>query len=344
MILEIAQWTNAEIDLKRKEKEAKKERVQKRPLLLAKSLFQMNQCVIYCHNVLSKNEKTLYRKEFMKTLRTELTSAWMEKKVGSSDLEAILAPKYKELLPEKTMDNDQERKEEKPVKRKKYSQFPYLQTHNGPPQTRSAKLRKQQKQNDQSSREESPSGSSSDNKGGWSSGSSKPAWAASLPPGLSVEPVYTKKACHGCGRNDVPSLLVRCEPCGMHWHTGCGERGRCTNCRAPLPDPAHCTNASSPPDTNELFRDKLKERKRLQEKNIELCLELRKLEARASTLKENLDDHHAERRLLLADQIKTQRNLQKLLNFIRQFKDTSVSMHSTSVSEASSEVSKSNDE
>jgi uncharacterized protein YbgA (DUF1722 family) len=90
--------------------------------------------------------------------------------------------------------------------------------------------------------------------------------------------------------------------------------------------------------------DKLAERKRLQEKNIELCVELRKLEARAASLKENLDEHSAEKRELLADQIKTQRNLQKLLDFISQFKETSISMRSTSISESGSEISKSNEE
>lgn len=90
--------------------------------------------------------------------------------------------------------------------------------------------------------------------------------------------------------------------------------------------------------------DKLAERKRLQEKNIELCVELRKLEARAASLKENLDEHNAEKRQLLADQIRTQRNLQKLLDFISQFKETSISLRSTSLSESGSEISKSNEE
>ncbi|KAL4714448.1 hypothetical protein ACJJTC_017743, partial [Scirpophaga incertulas] len=69
-------------------------------------------------------------------------------------------------------------------KRKKYNQFPYLQTHNDPPETRSAKQRKQQNP-DKSSREGSPSESSTENKS------------------LSIEPVYspTKKICHCCDRN-----------------------------------------------------------------------------------------------------------------------------------------------
>lgn len=95
---------------------------------------------------------------------------------------------------------------------------------------------------------------------------------------------------------------------------------------------------------NNKSTDKLAERKRLQEKNIELCVELRKLEARAATLKENLDEHNAEKRQLLADQIKTQRNLQKLLDFISQFKETSISIRSTSISETGSEISKSNED
>ncbi|XP_047546014.1 uncharacterized protein LOC125077935 [Vanessa atalanta] len=226
-------------------------------------------------------------------------------------------------------------------KRKKYNQYPYLQSHSDPPQTRSAKLRKQQSQN-KFSREGSPSGSSSENKGGWSN--NKPAWVASLPAGLSVEPVYspTKKVCHGCGRNDVPSLLVWCAWCELWQHTGCGAGGRCAACARALPEPAVCGAARAA--SVHLYSDKLAERKCLQEKNIKLCVELRKLEARAATLKENLDEHNAEKRQLLADQIKTQRNLQKLLDFISQFKETSISIRSTSVSESGSEVSKSNEE
>ncbi|XP_063636015.1 uncharacterized protein LOC134806620 [Cydia splendana] len=224
-------------------------------------------------------------------------------------------------------------------KRKKYNQFPYLQSHNDPPQTRSAKLRKQQFQTQsKESREGSPSGSSAETKEGWSG---KPAWAAALPAGLSVEPVYSaKKVCNACGRNDVPSLLVWCAACGVWLHTGCGAAGRCS-CGAALPDP---DPHPATPAHHLLYRDKLAERKRLQEKNIQLCVELRKLEARAATLKENLDEHNAEKRQLLADQIKTQRNLQKLLDFISQFKETSISIRSTSVSDSGSEISKSNEE
>ncbi|XP_021183901.3 uncharacterized protein LOC110371824 isoform X1 [Helicoverpa armigera] len=227
-------------------------------------------------------------------------------------------------------------------KKKKYNQFPYLQTHNDPPQTRSAKLRKQQSQN-KTSREGSPSGSSTENKAGWSNG--KPAWAATLPASLSVEPVYAtqKKACHVCGRNDVASLLAWCAGCGVWQHTGCGRAGGdCARCAAALPEP-HPT-APDPATHKQLYRDKLAERKSLQEKNIKLCVELRKLEMRAASLKENLDEHNAEKRQLLADQIKTQRNLQKLLDFISQFKETSISIRSTSVSESGSEISKSNEE
>ncbi|XP_046978796.1 uncharacterized protein LOC124544335 isoform X2 [Vanessa cardui] len=190
-------------------------------------------------------------------------------------------------------------------KRKKYNQYPYLQSHSDPPQTRSAKLRKQQSQN-KFSREGSPSGSSSENKG------------------------------------DVPSLLVWCAWCELWQHTGCGAGGRCAACARALPEPAVCGAARA--HSVHLYSDKLAERKCLQEKNIKLCVELRKLEARAATLKENLDEHNAEKRQLLADQIKTQRNLQKLLDFISHFKETSISIRSTSASESGSEVSKSNEE
>ncbi|CAB3228522.1 unnamed protein product [Arctia plantaginis] len=243
-------------------------------------------------------------------------------------------------------------------KRKKYNQFSYLQTHSDPPQTRSQKLRKQQceqvqkpQSQNKTSRECSPSGSSTENKG-WTNG--KPAWAAALPASLSVEPVYAnhnhKKACHACGRNDVTSLLVWCVSCLVWQHTACGAGARCLACGGALPEPAPAPTLHEPdsdPDITpsaRLFRDKLAEQKSLQEKNIKLCIELRKLEARAANLKENLDEHNAEKRQLLADQIKTQRNLQKLLDFISHFKETSISIRSTSVSESGSEISKSYEE
>ncbi|KAF9805077.1 hypothetical protein SFRURICE_010260 [Spodoptera frugiperda] len=248
-------------------------------------------------------------------------------------------------------------------KKKKYNQFPYLQTHNDPPQTRSAKLRKQQSQT-KTSREGSPSGSSTENKG-WTNG--KPAWAATLPASLSVEPVYPthKKVCQVCGRNDVTSLLAWCGACGAWQHTGCGRAAARCDCGASTiacarnRDPPAAAQAalqrtrpvrtarSVPRAPQRAIRppqmgpNKLAERKSLQEKNIKLCVELRKLEMRAASLKENLDEHNAEKRQLLADQIKTQRNLQKLLDFISQFKDTSISIRSTSVSESGSEMSKS---
>ncbi|XP_012547393.1 uncharacterized protein LOC101743404 [Bombyx mori] len=268
----------------------------------------------------------------------------------------LVTPYHKELLERKIEERRKRASENKPdfvyanyemmPKRKKYNQFSYLQSNNDPPQTRSAKLRKQLSSQNKSSREGSPSGSSTENKAGWSN--NKPAWVASLPPSLSVEPVYpsTKKVCHGCGRNDVPSLLVWCAGCNIWMHTGCGAEGRCGACRTPLPDPAHLPPAHRPEQLldDSLYRNKLAERKSLQERNIKLCVELRKLETRAATLKANLDEHNAEKRQLLADQINTQRNLQKLLDFISQFKETSISMRSTSASDSSSEVSKSNEE
>uniref|UniRef100_A0A2A4JXT7 Uncharacterized protein n=1 Tax=Heliothis virescens TaxID=7102 RepID=A0A2A4JXT7_HELVI len=247
-------------------------------------------------------------------------------------------------------------------KKKKYNQFPYLQTHNDPPQTRSAKLRKQQSQN-KTSREGSPSGSSTENKG-WSNG--KPAWAATLPASLSVEPVYAspKKACHAPRRVWRVHGLFR--PITWQRYTAHTSRGgsayavRSPQERAPRMgetkdaqmrirthyNKPHCAAAPAPDPAlhKQLYRDKLAERKSLQEKNIKLCVELRKLEMRAASLKENLDEHNAEKRQLLADQIKTQRNLQKLLDFISQFKETSISIRSTSVSESGSEISKSNEE
>lgn len=90
--------------------------------------------------------------------------------------------------------------------------------------------------------------------------------------------------------------------------------------------------------------EKIKQRQELQERNVQLCMELQKLLARADILKENLDEKQEEKRKLLADQIKAQQDLQKLLDFINQFRETSISIRSASISESGSEFSKSNEE
>ncbi|XP_028160736.1 uncharacterized protein LOC114353098 [Ostrinia furnacalis] len=265
---------------------------------------------------------TPVQKEILEKRRTERSLRSAAKR------QALFGPNYDAGLPKRN---------------KKVTHYPYLQSHNDPPQTRSAKLRKQQTQY-KTLCEGMQIGLSSENKVSLLL-HNKPAWVAALPPSLTVEPVFSpiKKVCQGCGRNDVPSLLVCCDTCATWQHTGCSAGGLCVSCRAPLPDPAVCSAPDPDPDS-QLYRDKLAERKRLQEKNMELCIELRKLEARAASLKENMDEHNAEKRQLLADQIKTQRNLQKLLDFISQFKETSVSVRSTSLSETGSEISKSNEE
>lgn len=219
------------------------------------------------------------------------------------------------------------------AKRKKSCQFPYLQSHNAPPQTRSAKLKKDQKLSDKTSRESSPS-TPTGNK--W--------WKSALPAGLCVIPIFSdsQKVCRSCGRRDVPSLLVWCMSCSVIQHTTCGDHGNCCNCGELLPDPDISAVSSTTTDT--IYKEKLALRKELQEKNMKLCMDLQKLLTRADILKENLGEKQEEKRRLLAEQIKTQQDLQKLLDFINQFRETSLSIRSTSVSDSGSEVSKSNDE
>ncbi|GBP63866.1 PiggyBac transposable element-derived protein 4 [Eumeta japonica] len=84
----------------------------------------VNSYVIYCHNVLSKNEKPLNRKEFMKKLSTQLTSDWMGKRLEAPTLKRYLRQNIKELLPENTENSNEEREEEEPlVKKKRYCAY-----------------------------------------------------------------------------------------------------------------------------------------------------------------------------------------------------------------------------
>lgn len=75
-------------------------------------------------------------------------------------------------------------------------------------------------------------------------------------------------------------------------------------------------------DCNYFIPEKLSEKRLLQERNQQLRSDLKKLEMRAETLKENIESKNLVKKKLLSEQIETQKNLQKLLEFVGKFKDT----------------------
>lgn len=59
----------------------------------------VNSYVIYCHNVLSKQDKTLNRREYMKKLSTQLTTPWMSKRLEAPTLPRHVRENIENILP-----------------------------------------------------------------------------------------------------------------------------------------------------------------------------------------------------------------------------------------------------
>ncbi|CAH2087762.1 unnamed protein product [Euphydryas editha] len=59
--------------------------------------------IIYCHNMLSKNEKPLNRREFMKKLSTVLTTPWITKRLEAPTLPRHVRSNIELVLPKPTV-------------------------------------------------------------------------------------------------------------------------------------------------------------------------------------------------------------------------------------------------
>ena len=78
----------------------------------------INLYVIYYHNILSKNEKPLSPRNFLKKLSTELISPWMAKRLEVPTLKRTPRKTMAELLPNNNSDSGQIQQDEPPTKKR----------------------------------------------------------------------------------------------------------------------------------------------------------------------------------------------------------------------------------
>lgn len=62
---------------------------------------------------------------------------------------------------------------------------------------------------------------------------------------------------------------------------------------------------------------------------------MRQLEVKAEMLKENIQASNIEKKQLISNQNNTRKHIKTLLDFVNKFKDTSVSLHTTPVTDSS---------
>lgn len=96
------------------------------PLKLFYGMLNMayvNSYVIYCHNMLSKNEKPLHRRAFMKQLSTDLAKPWMEKWFEIPNISRKLRENIQNILPNPPALTVEPSENEPPVKKRKYYAF-----------------------------------------------------------------------------------------------------------------------------------------------------------------------------------------------------------------------------
>lgn len=96
------------------------------PMAVLYGIFNIafvNSYVIYCSNILSKNEKPLSRKNFMKKLSTDLSLPWMEKRLEMPTLKRSVRQNIEILLPKANANSGQVQQEEPPVKKKRYCSY-----------------------------------------------------------------------------------------------------------------------------------------------------------------------------------------------------------------------------
>lgn len=83
----------------------------------------VNSYVIYCHNMLSKNEKPLNRREFMKKLSIELTTPWMTQRLEAPTLPRHVRSNIEIVLPKPTAQAPMDEEEEPPAKKRRYCSY-----------------------------------------------------------------------------------------------------------------------------------------------------------------------------------------------------------------------------
>lgn len=96
------------------------------PMALFYGMLNMafvNSYVIYCHNMISKQEKPLNRRAFMKQLSTDLAKQWMEKRLDFPNLSRKLRENIQSILPYSPPANTSRNEDAPVVKKRKYCAF-----------------------------------------------------------------------------------------------------------------------------------------------------------------------------------------------------------------------------
>lgn len=79
----------------------------------------VNSYVIYCHNMLSKQEKPLNRREYMKMLSTQLSEPWMKERLVAPTLPKRVRDNIENIL-QKPAEQNSRNEEEPPAKKRRY--------------------------------------------------------------------------------------------------------------------------------------------------------------------------------------------------------------------------------
>ncbi|CAK1579834.1 unnamed protein product [Parnassius mnemosyne] len=83
----------------------------------------VNSYVIYCHNILAKNEKPLNRRGYMKKLSAQLSESWMKERLEAPTLPKHVRDNIANILPKPVVQNDTDNEEEPPAKKRRYCTF-----------------------------------------------------------------------------------------------------------------------------------------------------------------------------------------------------------------------------
>lgn len=87
----------------------------------------VNSYVIYCHNILAKNEKPLNRRGYMKkfccSFSDQLSESWMKERLEAHTLPKHVRDNIANILPKPVVQNDTDNEEEPPAKKRRYCTF-----------------------------------------------------------------------------------------------------------------------------------------------------------------------------------------------------------------------------
>jgi hypothetical protein len=83
----------------------------------------VNSYVIYCHNVLLKNQKPLNRRQYMKNLSTQLTEQWMAQRLEAPTLPRHVRANIDNIIPRAAALASIDDEEEPPFKKRRYCTY-----------------------------------------------------------------------------------------------------------------------------------------------------------------------------------------------------------------------------